>query len=72
MVYNIEFIRRVDGRAGAPGLSGIQVVADGLRGMIAQAEKLYRQANVVPRPDGFRIRDAAGGIVHEFYEPRNA
>ena len=40
--------------------------------MIEQANELYRRGATVPRPDGFRIRDNDGEIVHEFLEAADA
>ena len=72
MEYAIEFIRRIDGKAGELGLGVVGLVADGIGGIVAEAEALYRGLGTVPRPDGFRVRDGAGNIIHEFYEPEHA
>ena len=72
MVYDIEFIRAVDNKAEELALDIIQLVADGIAGIIEQAEQLYRKLDTLPRPDGFRIRDDVGVIVHEFHEPQPA
>jgi hypothetical protein len=71
MVYDVEFIRRIDGQAEALALDVVRLIADGLAGVIAHAEDLYRKVDTVPRPDGFRIREGDGAIVHEFYEAPN-
>jgi hypothetical protein len=66
MVYDIEFVRHVDGKAEALALEVIRLVADKITLVIDQADALYRRQETVPRPDGFRIRDNEGVIVHEF------
>ncbi len=72
MVYDIEFIREVDGKAEELALEMVQLVADGIAGIIERAEELYRKLDTLPRPDGFRVRDETGAIVHEFHEPQRA
>jgi hypothetical protein len=73
MVYDIEFVRLVDGKTEAPAQEVISLVADGLAAVIKQAEELYRKLDTMPRPDGFRIRESNGGdILHEFREPQGA
>jgi len=68
MVYDIEFIRQLDAKAEAQALEVIRLVADEISLVIQQATQLYRRFDTVPRPDGFRIRDNEGTIVHEFVE----
>ena len=68
MVYNIEFVRHIDGKAEARALDVISLVGDAIAPIIERAEELYRNADMVPHPDGYRIRDADGEIVHEFNE----
>lgn len=65
MVYDIEFIRRIDGKAEALALDVVRLIADSINGVVAEAEQLFRQLNTVPRPDGFRIIEA-GKVVYEF------
>ena len=72
MVYDIEFIRQIDGKAEALALEVIRLVADQIAVVIEQASELYRRQDTVPRPDGFRIRDSDGAIVHEYLEPERA
>ena len=72
MMYAIEFIRRIDGQAEATALEVVSLVADRIAGVINEAEQLYRSRDTVPRPDGFRIRDNAGDVIHEFSEPQRA
>ncbi len=50
MVYDIEFIREVDGKAEELALEVIQLVADGIAGIIERAEELYRKLDTLPRP----------------------
>lgn len=68
MVYDIEFIRRVDGKAEALAVDVVRLIGDGIAAVIAQAEELYRHTETVPRPDGFRIREDEGAVVYEFME----
>ena len=70
MVYDIEFIRRTDERAEALGLGVISLVGERIDIVIEEADALYRKHETVPRPDGYRIRDADGVIVHEFDEKK--
>jgi hypothetical protein len=72
MEYAIEFIRRMDDKVKEMSLGFAILVADGGAGIIAEAEAQYRNFNTVPRPDGFRVRDRAGNIIHEFYEREHA
>jgi len=65
MEYAVVFFRRIDDRAEEMALGIVSLVADGIAGIVA-AEALYRSNHTVPRPDGFRIRDGAGEIIHEF------
>lgn len=68
MVYDIEFIHRVDGKAKELALDVVRVVGDSLASVVTRAEELFRAVDTVPRPSGFRIREAGVGVVHEFYE----
>lgn len=68
LVYGIEFIRQLDAKAEARALEVIRLVADEISVVVQQADQLYRRFDTVPRPDGFRIRDSEGAIVHEFVE----
>ena len=72
MVYDIEFIRRVEGKAGALAVHVVQVVADRLAPVIARANETLHGIDTVPRPSGFRIRDIDGAILHEFDEGQPA
>lgn len=65
MVYDIEFIRRIDGKAEALALDVVRLIADSVTGVITQAEELFRKLDTVPRPDGFRIIEG-GEVVYEF------
>jgi len=69
LIYDIEFIRRIDGKAEALALDVIRLVADKVTAVIQQADQLYRRFDTVPRPDGFRIRDNEGAIIHECSPP---
>ena len=63
MVYDIEFIRRVDGKAEELALDVIRVVGDTLASVVTRAEELFSALDTVPRPSGFRIREAGQGTV---------
>jgi hypothetical protein len=67
MVYNIEFIRRIDGEAEMIAQEAISLVGENLAVVTAHARDLYRRFEAVPRPDGFRIVEG-GAIVYEFAE----
>jgi hypothetical protein len=67
MVYDIELIHRIDGKAEALALDMIRLVGDGLAAVVIQAEELFRKFETVPRPDGFRIVEN-GVVVYEFAE----
>ena len=71
MVYDIEFIRRIDGKAEALALDMVRLVGDHLTAVVIQAEELFRKFETVPRPDGFRIVEN-GVVVYEFAEKPNA
>jgi hypothetical protein len=71
MVYDIEFIRHVDGKAETQALDAIKLVGDSIVAVIDEAERWFREIDTVPRPDGFRIREGNGGdIVYEHREPQ--
>ena len=72
MVYDIEFIRHVDGKAETLALHVIKLVGENVAEVVAQTERLFKQLGVVPRPDGYRIRGDDGVVVYEFPEPSNA
>ena len=67
MVYDIEFIRRIDGKAEMIAQEAISLVGESLGTVTTQARDLYRRFEAVPRPDGFRIIES-GAIVFEFAE----
>jgi len=69
MVYDIEFIRRVDGQAERVAVHAIKLVADSISAVITQADDLLKTLATVPRPNGYRILNADGTIAHEFVEP---
>jgi hypothetical protein len=66
MVYDVEFVRRVDGKAETLSLEMVRLVSEGLTTVIIKADELFRQMAVVPRPDGYRIRETDGPVVYEF------
>jgi hypothetical protein len=55
--YDIEFIRRIDGKAEAVALDVVRLVGDKIASVIAEANELFKKLAVVPRPDGYRIRE---------------
>ena len=67
MVYDIEFIRHIDGKAAALALGMVRLIGEHLASVVIQAEDLFRKFDTVPRPDGFRIVES-GVIVYEFAE----
>ena len=66
MLYDIEFIRRVDGKAETLALDMVRLVSDSFTNVIVKADELFRQLGVMPQPDGYRIRDSGGAVVYEF------
>jgi hypothetical protein len=70
MVYDIEFVRRIDGKAEALALDMVRLIGDHLSAVVIQAEELFRKFNTVPRPDSFRIVES-GVVVYEFTETPN-
>ena len=66
MVYDIEFLRRVDGKAETLALEMVRLVSQGLTDVIVKADELFQQIPVLPRPDGYRIRESDGPVVYEF------
>jgi hypothetical protein len=69
MVYDIEFIRHIDGKAEALALHAVRLVGERVAAVISQAEELYQKFETLPRPNGYRIRGEDGEVVHEFLEP---
>ena len=63
MVYDIEFLRRVDGKAETLALDMVRLVSQGLTDVIVKADELFQQIPVLPRPDGYRIRESDGPVV---------
>ena len=73
MVYDIEFIRDIEGKAEALALEVVSLVgSESLAAIIHRAEELYHTLDTVPRPDGYRIRENCGEIIHEFHKPQHA
>jgi hypothetical protein len=66
MVYDVEFIRRVDGKAETLALDMVRLVSESFDNVIIKANDLFRQLAVVPHPDGYRIRESDGAVVYEF------
>jgi len=70
LVYDIEFIRHIDGKAEAPALGMVRLIGEHLASVVTQAEDLFRKFDTVPRPDRFRIVES-GVVVYEFAENPN-
>jgi hypothetical protein len=66
MVYDIEFVRRVDGTAETLALDMVRLASETVDNVIIKANDLFRQLAVVPQPDGYRIRQSDGPVVYEF------
>ena len=64
MVYDIEFIRRLDGKAEALAVDVVRLIGERIAAVIAQAEEMYKTYDTVPRPDGFRVLEG-GTVVYE-------
>jgi hypothetical protein len=71
MVYDIEFIRRVDGKAETLALDIARLISESLTDAIIKANEVFRQTAVAPCPDGYRIRETDGPIVYEFLPSPN-
>jgi hypothetical protein len=71
MVYDIEFIRRVDGKAETLALDIVRLVSESLTNAIIKGNEMFRQIVVASRPDGYRIRETDGPIVYEFLPSPN-
>ena len=67
MVFDIEVIRRIDGKGEMIAQEAISLVGESLVMVTAQARDLYSRCEAVPRPDGFRIIEG-GAVVYEFAE----
>jgi hypothetical protein len=69
MTYEIEFIHHLDGQAEALAMDAVRLIGDGgIAAAITAAEQLFRELDIVPHPDGFRIRESDGAIVHEYHQ----
>ena len=66
MVYDVEFVRRVDGKAETLALDMVRLASETVDNVIIKANDLFRQIAVVPHPDGYRIRESGGSVVYEF------
>jgi hypothetical protein len=66
MVYDIEFLRRVDGKAEMMAQDIVRLVGEQLAEVIIKANELFRQIAVGPIPDGYRLRGSDGSVVYEF------
>ena len=66
MVYDIEFVRDVDGNA-ALTIDATQLVSENVDSVVIEAQKLLLGLDSVPPPNGFRIYQA-GILVHSFHE----
>jgi hypothetical protein len=71
MLYDIEFIRRIDGKAEA-AVGVVRLVSDKVALVIAEADEMFKKRTVVPRANGYRIREINGSVVHEFVEASDA
>ena len=72
MVYDIEFVRHLDGKAEALALHTIRLIGDTLAAVIVQADETFKSISVSPRPNGYRIREGDRTVVYEFVEQPNA
>ena len=66
MLYDVEFVRRIDGKAETLALDMIRLASDSFTNVIVKADEVFRQIAVLPQPDGYRIRDSGGTVVYEF------
>jgi hypothetical protein len=68
MVYDIEFLRRVDGKAEMFANEMVRLVGEQVAEVIIKANELFRQIAVASRPEGYRIRESDGAVIYEFVE----
>ncbi len=66
MVYDIEFIRQVDGKAERLALDIVRLASENLTNVIIKANELFQEVAVARRPDGYRIRVTDGPVLYEF------
>ena len=71
MEYDIEFLRRVDGKAEMMAHDIVRLVGEQLAEVIIKANKLFRQIAVAPVPDGYRVRESDGSVVYQFLHRPN-
>jgi hypothetical protein len=72
MVYDIEFLRRVDGKAEMMPQDMVRLVGEQLTEVIIKANELFRQIAATPVPDGYRVRESGGSVVYEFLHKPSA
>jgi len=72
MVYDVEFLRRVDGKAEMMAQDMIRLAGEQLTEVIIKANELFRRIAVAPVPDGYRVRESNGSVVYEFIHEPNA
>ena len=66
MLYDVEFIRRVDGEAETLALDMVRLASETVDNVIIKANELFRQLVPAHQPDGYRIRESDGPVVYEF------
>ena len=66
MVYEIEFIRRIDGKVDTLALDMVRLASETADNVIIKANELFRQLVPAHQPDGYRIRESDGSVVYEF------
>ena len=71
MVYDIEFLRRVDGKAEMMAQDLVRLAGEELTEVIIKANELFRQAATTV-PDGYRVRESGGSVVYEFIREARA
>jgi hypothetical protein len=72
MVYDIEFLRRVDGKAEMMAQDLVRLAGEELTDVIIKANELFRQIAATTVPDGYRVRESVGSVVYEFIPEANA
>ena len=73
MVYDIEFLRRVDGKAEMMAQDLVRLAGEELTEVIIKANELFRQIAATPVPDdGYRVRESGGSVVYEFIREAHA
>src|SRR5215212_3879792 len=65
MVYDLEFLRRIEGKAEMMAQDFGRLIGEQLTEVIIKPNELFRQIAVAPIPDGYRLRGSDGSVVYD-------